>query len=116
MDSGDSSCSGRPTRGERGGDDANLARIRGRGEACHTGIRCRGARDGAVKVLQLSTHSTLAPRHGGQLRSHHIGRCLELAGFDVSRVAVCWQTEHDLVDKREPIIDYSLSAFWASDV
>jgi glycosyltransferase involved in cell wall biosynthesis len=67
-----------------------------------------------MRVLQLSTHSTLLPRYGGQLRSHHIGRCLENACIEVSRIAVCWPNGHDLQDKREPIIDLSLSPFWTS--
>ena len=67
-----------------------------------------------MRILQLSTHSTLAPRHGGQFRSHHIGRCLELAGFAVSRIAVCWRTEHDLDDAREPIIDVRQTNYWSS--
>jgi len=67
-----------------------------------------------MKILQLSSHSTLAPRHGGQIRSHHIGRCLEDAGFDVFRIAVCWPTESDILHEREPIIDLRLSNFWAS--
>jgi len=67
-----------------------------------------------VKVLQLSTHSTLVPRHGGQLRSHHIGRYLEQAGFEVARLSMCWRQEHDLQDVREPIVDVSLSPFWSS--
>lgn len=64
-----------------------------------------------MKVLQLSSHSTLKPRHGGQMRSHHIGRCLEEANFDVSRLAICWRTEHDLFDDREPIIDTFLTSY-----
>lgn len=67
-----------------------------------------------MKILQLSSHSTLRPRHGGQLRSHHIGRCLEDAGFDVARLAICWRTEHDVVDEREPIIDVFLTAYTSS--
>lgn len=67
-----------------------------------------------MRILQLSTHSTLVPRHGGQFRSHHIGRCLEQAGFEVSRIAVCWRTEHDLDDAREPIIDVRQTNYWSS--
>lgn len=67
-----------------------------------------------MKVLQLSSHSTLRPRHGGQMRSHHIGRCLEEAGFNVSRLAICWRTEHDLLDDREPIIDTFLTNYTSS--
>ncbi|MGL4491179.1 MAG: glycosyltransferase, partial [Rhizobiaceae bacterium] len=68
----------------------------------------------SMKVLQLSSHSTLRPRHGGQMRSHHIGRCLEDAGFDVSRLAICWRTEHDVLDDREPIIDTFLTSYSSS--
>lgn len=58
-----------------------------------------------MRILQLSTHSTLIPRHGGKLRSHHIGRVLEEAGFDVSRIAVCFRAPDDVDDPREPILD-----------
>src|SRR5712664_3651113 len=69
-----------------------------------------------VKILQVSSHSTLAPRHGGQLRSHHIGRCLETAGFEVSRIAVCYGTDDlDVHDEREPIIDLKFSKFWLTE-
>ncbi len=69
-----------------------------------------------MKILQLSSHSTLTPRHGGQIRSHHIGRILETAGFDVSRIAVCWATDDlDINDPRETIIDLKLSNFWWSE-
>lgn len=65
-----------------------------------------------MRILQLSTHSTLVPRHGGQIRSQQIARCLEQAGFEVKRVAVCWRTEHDLDDVREPIVDVRETHFW----
>ena len=32
-------------------------------------------------ILQVGTHSTLNPIHGGQHRSHNIGRALEKAGY-----------------------------------
>jgi hypothetical protein len=67
-----------------------------------------------VNVLQLSAHSTLVPRDGGQIRSHHIGRCLKAAGFQVERLAVCWRTPADLDDPREPIVDVRLSPLWSS--
>jgi glycosyltransferase involved in cell wall biosynthesis len=67
-----------------------------------------------MKILQISTHSTLAPRYGGQIRSHHIGKQLESAGFDVSRLAVMWRTPEEPVDPREPIVDVGLSPFWSS--
>jgi hypothetical protein len=69
---------------------------------------------GEVKILQLNAHTTIAPRYGGPLRSHHISRCLEHAGFEVSRVAVCSRTEHDVDDVREPIINIQISPFWSS--
>ena len=36
---------------------------------------------GSRTILQVGTHTTLHPIHGGQLRSHHIGRALEGAGY-----------------------------------
>jgi hypothetical protein len=68
-----------------------------------------------MKTLQISTHTTLVPRTGGQLRSHHIARALELEGFDVERLAVNWVTDQDLKDEREPIIDVGRSEFWSSE-
>lgn len=65
-----------------------------------------------MRILQLSTHTTLIPRHGGKLRSHHIGRVLEEAGFELRRLAFCFREPSDLHDEREPIIDASMSAFW----
>jgi glycosyltransferase involved in cell wall biosynthesis len=67
-----------------------------------------------MRVLQISTHSTLAPRYGGPIRSHHVGRCLESSGFEVCRIAVIWRTSNDRVDPREPIVDVSASPFWSS--
>jgi glycosyltransferase involved in cell wall biosynthesis len=67
-----------------------------------------------MRILQISTHATLAPRYGGPLRSHHIAQCLEATGFDVRRLAVCWRTPTDIVDAREPIIDLRLSPYWQS--
>jgi len=65
-----------------------------------------------MRVLQLSTHSTLRPSHGGKLRSHHIGRVLEEAGFDLSRIAFCYRVPDDLDDPREPIIDIARLRYW----
>lgn len=65
-----------------------------------------------MRVLQLSTHSTLRPSHGGKLRSHHIGRVLEEAGFEVRRIAFCFRTADDLDDPREPIIDVAYLRHW----
>jgi glycosyltransferase involved in cell wall biosynthesis len=67
-----------------------------------------------MRVLQLSTHSTLIPTHGGKLRSHHIGRVLEQQGFDVRRIALCYRVPEDLEDPREPIVDVKHMPFWAS--
>jgi hypothetical protein len=67
-----------------------------------------------MRVLQLSTHSTLIPTHGGKLRSHHIGRVLEQRGFDVHRIALCYRVPEDLEDPREPIVDVKHMPFWAS--
>ncbi len=67
-----------------------------------------------MRILQLSTHSTLIPNHGGKLRSHHIARVLEQEGFDVRRIAFCFRIPSDLNDPREAIIDVSAMAFWGS--
>ena len=67
-----------------------------------------------MRILQLSTHTTLLPIHGGKVRSHHIGRVLEQAGFDVQRLAFCYRVPSDLEDPREPIIDVTGMAFWSS--
>ena len=67
-----------------------------------------------MRILQLSTHTTLAPHHGGKLRSHHIGRVLEEAGLDLRRLALCVRTAEDQDDEREPIVDVGRSAFWYS--
>jgi hypothetical protein len=67
-----------------------------------------------MRILQLSTHSTLVPRHGGKLRSHHVARVLEQEGFDVRRLAFCFRNGDDLDDPREPIIDLRRMLFWGS--
>jgi glycosyltransferase involved in cell wall biosynthesis len=67
-----------------------------------------------MRILQLSTHSTLIPRHGGKLRSHHVARVLEQEGFNVQRLAFCHRTADDRDDKREPIVDIGLMPFWGS--
>jgi hypothetical protein len=68
-----------------------------------------------MRILQLSTHSTLIPDHGGKLRSHHIARVLEQAGFDIRRIAFCFRVPNDLDDPREPIIDVGRLPFWRSE-
>jgi hypothetical protein len=67
-----------------------------------------------MRILQLSTHSTLIPRHGGMLRSHHVARVLEQEGFDVRRVAFCFRSPEDLESQREPIIDVRRMLFWGT--
>jgi Glycosyl transferase 4-like domain/Glycosyl transferases group 1 len=67
-----------------------------------------------MRILQLSTHSTLIPRHGGKVRSHHVARVLEQEGFDVRRVAFCFRSPDDLEDEREPIIDIRRMLFWGT--
>jgi hypothetical protein len=67
-----------------------------------------------MRILQLSTHSTLIPRHGGKLRSHHVARLLEQEGFDVRRIAFCFRSTDDLEDQREPIVDVGRTLFWGS--
>jgi hypothetical protein len=56
------------------------------------------------RILQVATHSTLRPYHGGQLRSHHIGRALEKAGNAVRGIAACGREGHDIVNDREAIL------------
>jgi hypothetical protein len=60
---------------------------------------------GQRNILQVGTHSTLRPIHGGQQRSHHIGRVLENAGYFVRGIAACWRQDHDIVNDREAILD-----------
>jgi hypothetical protein len=67
-----------------------------------------------MRILQLSTHSTLIPRHGGKLRSHHVARVLEQEGFDVRRLAFCFRNADDVEDPREPIIDLRRMLFCGS--
>lgn len=65
-----------------------------------------------MRILQISTHTTLRPRHGGQLRSHHIGRVIEAAGFELKRLAVAYRTPNDPIEEREPLVDISQSKYW----
>lgn len=67
-----------------------------------------------MRILQLSTHTTLVPRHGGKLRSHHVARVLEKSGFDVRRMAFCYRAPDDVEDLREPIVDVGQMPFWRS--
>lgn len=67
-----------------------------------------------MRVLQLSTHTTLIPRHGGKLRSHHIGRVLHQNGFLLQRLAFCHRSPDDIEDSNEPIIDVGRSPYWRS--
>ena len=41
-----------------------------------------------TSIVQLANFPTRRPRHGGQLRAHHIARALECAGFIVERMPV----------------------------
>jgi hypothetical protein len=63
-------------------------------------------------ILQVSTHSTLVPIHGGQLRSHNIGRVLESAGYTVRSIAACYRQDHDIVNDREAILDMWTVQSW----
>jgi hypothetical protein len=65
-----------------------------------------------VRILQLSTHTTLVPHHGGKLRGHHFARVLEQEGFEIQRLAFCWRGADDVEDPREPIIDTGRMSFW----
>ncbi len=66
-----------------------------------------------MKILQISTHATLRPRYGGPLRSNQIARCLEHAGFEVDRIAVCWLLD-EVPDRRDRCIPIAGSPFWSS--
>jgi glycosyltransferase involved in cell wall biosynthesis len=65
-----------------------------------------------MRILQISTHTTLRPRHGGQLRSHNIARVVEAAGHELQRLAVAYKHAEDPIDPREPIVDISRSKYW----
>jgi len=67
-------------------------------------------------ILQVGTHSTLRPVHGGQLRSHHIGRVLEAAGYRVRGIAACWRQPYDIVDDREAILDIGTARLWKGPI
>ncbi|MDR3467170.1 MAG: glycosyltransferase [Xanthobacteraceae bacterium] len=69
-----------------------------------------------MRILQISTHTTIRPRHGGQLRSHHIGRMLASAGFEIKRLAVACRSVEDPVDPDEPLIDISRSPIYQQHV
>ncbi len=45
-----------------------------------------------MKIAQLTTYPTIAPRHGGQIRSFFIAHCLRYAGHDVRSFALCEPT------------------------
>jgi hypothetical protein len=64
------------------------------------------------RVLQIGTHATLRPIHGGQLRSHHIGRVLEQAGHSVRGIAITGRQNHDIVNDREAILDIRTAKHW----
>jgi glycosyltransferase involved in cell wall biosynthesis len=66
-----------------------------------------------VRVLQFSTHTTLRPRHGGQLRSHHIGRVLQDSGFDLQRLSIGFRPPDHEDDLREPLIDVARTSYWS---
>ncbi|WP_198373167.1 glycosyltransferase [Roseomonas rosulenta] len=69
-----------------------------------------------MRILQLSSHTTLLPIHGGKLRSHHIGRVIEREpGFNLRRLALTHRSPDDLDDPREPIVDIGRSPYWGSD-
>lgn len=68
------------------------------------------------RILQVGTHSTLHPIHGGQLRSRNIGRVLEEAGYSVRGIAACFQQSHDIVNDREIILDISKARNWRGAV
>ncbi len=68
-----------------------------------------------MRILQLSTHTTLVPRHGGMLRSHHIGRVIEQAGLDLRRLAFAHRSPEHRDDPREPLVNPGPLPFWSSD-
>lgn len=68
------------------------------------------------RILQVGTHATLRPIHGGQLRSHHIGRVLEEAGYTVRGIAITTRQDHDIVNDRERILDLGMVRHWKGEI
>ncbi len=71
---------------------------------------------GSHRILQVGTHSTLRPIHGGQRRSHHIGRVLEDAGHTLRGIAITGRQAHDVVNDREGILDICEAANWQGNL
>jgi hypothetical protein len=67
-----------------------------------------------MRILQISTHTTLVPSHGGQIRSNRIAANVERAGHVVRRLAVGYRPADHVDDAREPHIDISKSRYCTS--
>lgn len=61
-----------------------------------------------TKILQITSYPTRSPRHGGQLRAHHIARVLEASGFSVVRLAV-YSRSHYPAAGEDPVVDLDAS-------
>ena len=57
-----------------------------------------------TKILQLAPFPTRHPRHGGQLRAHHIARVLEDAGYIVDRMSVFSRSQYSTAGE-DPAVD-----------
>ena len=64
-----------------------------------------------MRILQISTHTTLVPRHGGQIRSNRIAANMERAGHTLRRLAVGYRPPDHVDDEREPHINISTSSY-----
>jgi hypothetical protein len=64
-----------------------------------------------MRILQISTHTTLLPGHGGQIRSNRIAHNVERAGHTVRRLAVGYRPSDHVDDRREPHIDIATSRY-----
>lgn len=67
-----------------------------------------------MRILQISTHTTLNPTHGGQIRSNRIAGNLEKNGHVVHRLAVGYRPHDHIDDEREPHIDIAKSSYCRS--
>ena len=67
-----------------------------------------------MRILQISTHTTLVPRHGGQIRSNRIAANVEKAGHFVRRLAVGYRPDDYVEDVREPHINIGASRYCTS--
>ncbi len=67
-----------------------------------------------MRILQISTHTTLFPRHGGQIRSNRIAANMEKDGHTLRRLAVGYRPPDHVNDAREPHINIATSSYCTS--